>query len=173
MRGGGAALLMGAALLSACDRADDDRQPAREPAQPAATLIGTWTTDAPASFSGEGLRTKMSDGRTRYASDNRFAYRGRLTIFGARIPPDGLSFQVAGTGDWRRTGNRLSEDFTDVRVTSENDDRELDRLAGELAAEIRDQPATLSHILTLNARHLELRDEASGRTSAYTRQATR
>lgn len=169
MRCGGTALLITAALLAACERsADEERQP-REAPQPRATLIGTWTTDMPANFSGEGLRTRMSDGRTRYGADNRFDYQGRLTIFGPEIPPDGLTFRVAGTGDWRSGDNRLREDFTEVRVTSETDDAELNRLAGQMAIEIRDQPASTSRILSLDAQRLELRDEASGRTSTYTR----
>lgn len=167
-------LLIAAALLSACERsADDDEKAPREAPQANATLIGTWTTDTPASFSGEGLRTRMSDGRTRYGADNRFAYTGQLTIFGPEIPPDGLAFRVAATGDWRSGDNRLTEDFTQVRVTSETDDTELNRLAAQMALEIRDQPASVSRILSLTPQRLELRDEASGRTSSYTRQAAR
>ena len=165
-------LLAGVALLSACDRSADET-PDREAPRAAANLIGTWTSVAPATFSGEGLRTRMSDGRTRYRADNRFDYAGRLTIFGPEIPPDGLSFRVTGAGDWRRAGNKLTEDFTEVTLVSEHDDRELNRLAAQLAQEIRDQAPSESAILSLTDQRLELRDSGSGRTSSYTRQAAR
>ena len=147
-------------------------QPQGAPAGPEpkpASLVGTWTTDQPVRFSGEGLRTETSQGRTAYAPDRRFDYSGRLTIYGEKLPAGGVSFRIAAKGDWRRERDRLTEDFTQVSLTSEVPNADLDRLADQLEAEMEAAAPSVSDIVALNQRALKLRDRSDGRETTYTR----
>jgi hypothetical protein len=157
------------AALSACKKKVDEDAAMPSGGEPA-TLVGTWNTDGPVSFSGEGLRTTMEGGRTVYHPDKTFDYSGRLTIFGNALPTEGVSFRVTGKGAWQQDGSTLSEDYTAVTVQSEHDDAALKRLAGQLATELRDQPATESAVIELSADRLELRDRTTDRLTSYTRQ---
>lgn len=156
--------------LAACQKpAGDTANAAAEAPSRAGDLIGTWTTDAPVDFSGEGLRTRMSGGTTRYGADNKFAYAGRLTIFGDKLPVEGLAFQVKGQGDWTRNGNQLTEDYTAVTITPEAGNRQLDKLAHQMADEMVAEAPTQSRIVELSDSRLELNDESSDRHSSYSR----
>lgn len=169
-----AALAAAAALilLPACGSREDDA-PAAETATASSTqpvadpLVGRWTSDAPAEFVGEGLRTRMADGRTDYRPDGSFAYAGRLTVFGERLPSDGMSFAVTADGRWQRQGDRLTEDYTAVRVVPEHEDGELRRLADQLGREMVEEPATVSRVETLEGGRMTLSTE--GRSQSYTR----
>ena len=134
-----------------------------------ASIVGTWTTDQPVTFSGEGLRTETSEGRTAYGPDRHFDYSGRLTIYGEKLPAGGVSFRIAAKGDWKRERNLLSEDFTDVTLSSEVPNPALDRLADQLEGEMAAAPASVSEILALDETALKLRDRSDGRVTTYTR----
>lgn len=165
--------IMTAALalaLAACQKPAGDAQgDAAQPSGRAGDLVGTWTTDAPVDFSGEGLRTQMVGGKTVYAADRKFTYSGRLTIFGNKLPVDGLNFQVAGEGDWTRDGNQLTEDYTRVTITPEAGNPTLARLARQMADEMVAEAPTRSRIVELSDSRMELSDEASDRRTSYSR----
>jgi len=119
-------------------------------------IVGLWTGDAPVDFSGEGLRTRTTDERIRYAADGSFRYLARLIIFGPELPSEGLGFAVDGTGRWRRQGDQLTRDYGAVSVTPEHEDGELRRLSTQLGQEMVDEPATVSTVDRLEGNQLTL-----------------
>lgn len=135
--------------------------PAAEP------IVGMWTGDSPVEFSGEGLRTRTSDERIRYAPDGSFRYLARLIIFGPELPSEGLGFAIDGNGRWQRQGDQLTRDYGAVTVTPEHEDGELRRLSTQLGREMVDEPATVSRIDRLEGNQLTLTTD--DKAQSYTR----
>lgn len=133
-------------------------------------LVGTWRTAEPVRFAGEGVRTETSGGRTTYRPDGRFDYRGRLTIFGERLPAEGLPFDMRGSGTWS-TGNRiLRERFTAVDIAPAAPNPTLARLGRDMAGEIVAREPTEADIVTLDATQMMLRDRATGTVATFARE---
>ena len=154
--------------LAGCERERRrDAEPAQAQAEP--KLTGTWASETPATFSGEGLRTETTEGRTTYRPDGSFAYTGRLTIYGEKLPAGGIPFRLEADGKWQKRGRLLAEDFTQVRVTPEVPNQPIAALAKQLGEEIAAQPPSQSDILEFTPTGLMLRDKESGKVSTYTR----
>lgn len=167
MRAASPVLLL--AALAGCDREGEPTAPAAagEEAQP--TLVGTWRTEQPARFVGEGLRTETHEGRTVYAADGGFAYRGRLLIFGDRLPTEGLGFDMRGKGEWRAANRILTERFTDMTIVPDGPNPVLEKLAAEIARDLVARPPVQSDIQALDEWHLMLRDRSTGTVATFAR----
>jgi len=160
-------LLLGA--LAGCDRGDE-----RKAAAPAAaarpTLVGAWRTEQPARFAGEGLRTETRDGRTVYRPDGGFDYRGRLIIFGEKLPAEGLGFDMQGRGEWRAANRILTERFTAMQIVPDGPNPVLEKLAAEIAKDLVARPPVRSDIQALDEWHLMLRDRETGTVASFARE---
>lgn len=168
----GAVLLFLVALAGCGSRDEPEAKKAAGPASaaPAPTLIGTWRTQQPARFAGEGYRTETSDGRTTYQRDGRFDYSGRLTIFGDRLPAEGLPFDMTGQGTWSANNRILSERFTTVQIVPTAPNATLAKLGRDAAAEVVARPASEADIVRLDAGQLMLRDRRSGSVATFARE---
>lgn len=153
--------------LAACER-EAQREPAAEPPREP-SLVGAWASETPATFSGEGLRTEVTGGRTTYRPDRSFGYTGRLVIYGQQLPAGGIPFRIEAEGRWQKQGRALAEDFTKVQVTPEVANPDLQALAEQLGEEMAAAPPSRSDILEFSDTGLMLRDRETRKVSTYTR----
>lgn len=156
------------AIITGCGREERSARPPAEPARQV-SLIGAWASETPATFSGEGLRTEVSEGRTTYLADQSFGYTGKLVIYGEKLPAGGIPFRIRADGRWQQRDRSLAEDFTRVSVTPEVANPTLQRLADQLGAEMASAPPSRSDILEFTETGLMLRDRETQKVSTYTR----
>lgn len=158
-------------LLAACGGGGEDRSPPAAPTQaPSASLVGTWRTTQPIRFAGEGVRTETTEGRTAYLSDGSFVYRARLTIFGDRLPAEGLPFDLRGRGAWSADNRILRERFTQVDIAPAAPNPTLARLGKDMARELVAREPTEADIVLIEGSQLQLRDRVSGTVASFLRE---
>lgn len=157
-------------VLAACSGggSGDSGEPPAAIAAP--SLVGTWRTAQPIRFAGEGVRTETSEGRTTYSHDGRFDYQGRLTIYGERLPAEGLPFDMRGSGTWSAGNRILREHFTRVDIAPAAPNPTLAKLGRDMAGEIVAREPTDADIVALDQTQMMLRDRATGTVATFARE---